>query len=192
MVYATTELAPVLAARGIAADVSFTRVSEGARVVTLHRRSAEADLYFVSNQQPRTEQVEVEFPGIAQGARTLARGERHLGAAELSADGRSRICAVGAARGGVRGFPSKASTGRWDAPARRITPLQALTGPLPVSFEPSRGAPSSVTFEKLISWTESANPGIRYFSALVPTAVRCRCPPNGWCLDAASSSTWVM
>lgn len=33
-----------------------------------------------------------------------------------------------------------------------------------VSFQPGRGAPSSVQMKKLESWTNSANPGIRYFS----------------------------
>ena len=39
-----------------------------------------------------------------------------------------------------------------------------VDGPWMVHFQKGRGAPDSVRFETLRSWTESDNPGIRYFS----------------------------
>ena len=52
--------------------------------------------------------------------------------------------------------------------------LQAVVGPLPapvdisddwqLSFPPNWGAPDSVTLDKLISWTEHTNAGVKYFS----------------------------
>jgi hypothetical protein len=39
-----------------------------------------------------------------------------------------------------------------------------ISGPWKVSFPPNWGAPPSVLFDKLISWTESENTGIKYFS----------------------------
>ncbi|MCC7493831.1 MAG: DUF3395 domain-containing protein [Fimbriimonadaceae bacterium] len=42
-------------------------------------------------------------------------------------------------------------------------PLE-LGGPWQVSFQPNRGAPASASFEKLVSWPERPEPGIRYFS----------------------------
>ncbi len=39
-----------------------------------------------------------------------------------------------------------------------------ITGPWEVKFQPGRGAPERVVFEKLVSWTEHSNPGVRYFS----------------------------
>jgi len=39
-----------------------------------------------------------------------------------------------------------------------------ITGPWKVSFPPAWGAPPSVAFDRLISWTESEDPGIKYFS----------------------------
>jgi hypothetical protein len=41
---------------------------------------------------------------------------------------------------------------------------QAITGPWTLNFPPDWGAPASVTLDKLISWTESTNNGVRYFS----------------------------
>lgn len=42
--------------------------------------------------------------------------------------------------------------------------LKTLDGPWTVKFEPGWGAPPSVTFDKLASWTESADAGVRYYS----------------------------
>jgi len=40
----------------------------------------------------------------------------------------------------------------------------ALTGPWALQFPDGWGAPKQVTLDKLISWTEHSNPGVRYFS----------------------------
>ena len=39
-----------------------------------------------------------------------------------------------------------------------------ITGPWEVRFEPNRGAPERVAFDKLISWSEHSDPGVKYFS----------------------------
>ncbi len=36
--------------------------------------------------------------------------------------------------------------------------------PWKVSFPPKKGAPASIVLDKLISWSDSANPGVKYFS----------------------------
>lgn len=50
----------------------------------------------------------------------------------------------------------------WEAPAPST--LAGITGPWSVSFQPDRGAPGTAEFNQLISWTESNDPGIKYFS----------------------------
>jgi hypothetical protein len=39
-----------------------------------------------------------------------------------------------------------------------------IAGPWTVRFPPNWGAPESITLDKLISWTEHSDPGVRYFS----------------------------
>jgi hypothetical protein len=46
----------------------------------------------------------------------------------------------------------------------RIPAPQEIQGPWDVTFQVGRGAPEGATFEKLISWPDHADPGIRYFS----------------------------
>jgi hypothetical protein len=55
------------------------------------------------------------------------------------------------------------------APERTVSPatetkLTTIAGPWTVTFPPNFGAPASVQFEKLSSWTESSDPGVKYFS----------------------------
>jgi hypothetical protein len=42
-------------------------------------------------------------------------------------------------------------------------PLE-ITGPWRMTFPPNLGAPPAATFDRLASWTESADPGVKYFS----------------------------
>ncbi len=50
------------------------------------------------------------------------------------------------------------------ADAADLPSPQEITGVWNLSFPPDWGAPPSVTLEKLISWTDHTNDGVRYFS----------------------------
>lgn len=54
-------LREVLAARGVGPDFALDASWPGARLATIHRRSGDADIYFVSNQRYRTEEVSCAF-----------------------------------------------------------------------------------------------------------------------------------
>jgi hypothetical protein len=42
--------------------------------------------------------------------------------------------------------------------------VMTITGPWKVRFDPKWGAPEEVTFDKLISWTQHSEPGIKFYS----------------------------
>jgi len=44
------------------------------------------------------------------------------------------------------------------------TTLATITGPWTLTFPPKFGAPASVSMAQLTSWTESSDPGVKYFS----------------------------
>jgi hypothetical protein len=44
------------------------------------------------------------------------------------------------------------------------TQLTGVDGPWTVQFQPDRGAPPSVQLDKLASWSDSADAGVKYFS----------------------------
>ena len=165
-VYAAADLAPVLAAEQIAPDVAFAGLTRDGEVLSLHRRTADADIYFVSNQRDRAETFDATFR-VAGKAPELWRAE----------DGRTEPLSYRAAPGGVTVplklepneavfvvFRRKAAAPAWTAPKVTALDLAALEGPWTVSFEPRRGAPARATFDKLISWPTSSDPGVKYFS----------------------------
>ena len=49
-------------------------------------------------------------------------------------------------------------------PRRVVADLATLEGPWQVRFPPNWGAPPQVRFDKLVSWTNNSNDGVKYFS----------------------------
>jgi hypothetical protein len=177
-VYATSELQQVLAAERIAPDVRFSGASVNSQLLTLHRRTDDADIYFVSNQQPRTEVVEASFR-VAGKRPELWRAE--TGATDqltYRIDG-DRVAAplrLAPHEAVFVVFRRKADQQQWTAPTLKETTLATLQGPWPVSFEPGRGAPPTATFDTLVSWPQVENPGIRHFSGAVTYSKRFDAP----------------
>ena len=56
-------------------------------------------------------------------------------------------------------------------------PVQ-VAGPWEVRFPPGGGAPESLVFEKLVSWSELGRPGVRYFSGTATYARTIDIPPS--------------
>ncbi|GMV25169.1 MAG: hypothetical protein AMXMBFR58_12000 [Phycisphaerae bacterium] len=53
-----------------------------------------------------------------------------------------------------------------------------VTGPWTVTFQPGRGAPAGATFDRLLSWTDHGEPGIRYFSGTAEYTATFEIPPK--------------
>jgi len=58
--------------------------------------------------------------------------------------------------------------------------MVALRGPWTVTFPPALGAPLSVQLTKLASWTDSSDPGVRYFSGTARYATSFPLPAQAW------------
>src|SRR5262249_16190651 len=65
---------------------------------------------------------------------------------------------------------------------------QEISGVWNVRFEPGRGAPDSVPFQKLISWPEHTNTGVRYFSGTAGYEKEISVSPD---LLAADREIWL-
>jgi hypothetical protein len=69
------------------------------------------------------------------------------------------------------------------APSRAaITPVEtklaALSGPWTLNFPPNWGAPSSIQMQQLASWTDSSDPGVKYFSGTAPYSKTVQAPAS--------------
>jgi hypothetical protein len=65
------------------------------------------------------------------------------------------------------------------ADAADLPAPQEITGAWNLSFPPNWGAPPTVTLDKLISWTDHTNDGVRYFSGTATYEKEIEIPPNG-------------
>jgi hypothetical protein len=225
-------LGDVLAGDGVPPDFEVSGRPD-ARFVYLHRRAGNADIYFVSNQRDRAEQVSIAFRTAEKapelwdpdsGRMTAAsvyqsgsgrttvplqldpagsvfvvfrRPAKGPTVVDVMRDGSSILAASAsdpepvadvASSGGhtkliawrpgsyeLRG-DNRVARARVDAVPEPL----AIEGPWQVQFQPGRGAPAGVKLDKLASWTEHADDGVRHFSGTatytttvdVPAALR--------------------
>jgi hypothetical protein len=165
-VLADATIAQALTATGVPADFAFTKPRPDTELAFVHRAIADGDVYWVVNRNTRRETVEASFR-VTGKAPELWHAESGLvePASYLIANGRTIVP--------LRLEPDDAVfvVFRKDAaePARVIpetfeTGVATVPGPWEVAFQPDRGAPARITFDRLSSWSESTDPGIKYFS----------------------------
>ena len=113
---------------------------------------------FVVLRSPAGEHiVETSWTGSAPRTEVRLRGD---GAAELEAR----------AAGSYR--VTMASGATLSAEVRAAGEVRTVEGPWSLAFAPGWGAPAKIGLEKLASWTENADPGIRYYSGTATYTTR--------------------
>jgi hypothetical protein len=133
---------------------------EGAGLDYIHRQADGADIYFIRNPQaqPVSEDVTLRAAKGAAEQWNAVTGET---APLPVAGGRVHLHleALGSTIVVLRDRP--AATAARPPVEPRIVPV---AGPWNVAFTPGWGAPASASFDRLISWTDRPEPGIRYYS----------------------------
>ncbi|HTI70925.1 MAG TPA: glycosyl hydrolase [Candidatus Limnocylindria bacterium] len=165
-VYAGKNLAAVFADLKIGPDFDYTKPSNDTRMLFVHRALVDGDLYFLANRTARDEWVQASFR-VTGKVPELWHAEN--GKAEQvsfrTADGRTTVPLHLESWGSVfivfRQITSETSITR---PTVVETPLETVDGAWHLGFQPGRGAPSSIILDKLSSWTENLDTGVKYFS----------------------------
>jgi hypothetical protein len=165
-VYAGQSLDDVLRAMKVSPDFDFTTPESGARLEFVHRKLADGDLYFVANRGDHAARVNATFR-VTGKVPELWRAEtgKTEPASYRIADGRTTVPLDLEPWGAVFVVFRKpaTSTSRTLAKATE-TDLATLAGPWKIGFEEGRGAPGSIVLDKLASWSESSDAGVKYFS----------------------------
>lgn len=209
-------LKDILRERGLGPDFGFTSAQTDTDLDYIHRRTDEADIYFIRNKKPRWEEVTAHFrvrgkqpelwwpdtSGIERAPVWQGTGEGTQVALRLPPGGSVFVVfrdpsaqphpvsvrTDAAPTGPPTDYPAvevatapgnavqltayrdgmvrlETSTGRpTEVRIAQVPPARAVSGPWQVRFTAGWGARESATFERLISWTEHADEGIRYFS----------------------------
>ena len=158
-------LQEVLSAMQLDPDVVFDKSYDGG-LRFVHRSLPGAEVYFLSNGSERSGPVSATFRARANVAELWRAdaGTVHLLPSHLVA-GRTALTLDLKPHDAVFVVLSSVPSGpvQTDLPFAART-LGELAGPWEVRFPPNLGAPAQTVFGHLVSWTESQEAGVRYFS----------------------------
>lgn len=175
-------LREILLAAGVPPDFEYPRGDGGRHLDFIHRRDGETEIYFVANRTERPEDAVCTFrvrgksPELWDPATGSIRPAPSWDAFEGRTRVRIRLAPYGSIFVVFRAAARQAPPGIARACAEDA-PAAEIPGPWEVRFQAGRGAPPSATFDALHSWTEDADPGIRYFSGTARYAKRIDIPP---------------
>ncbi len=165
-VYAGQSLTDVFNALKVVPDFDYTKPESDTRILFAHRKLTEGDLYFVDNRNDRDETVDASFrvTGKAPELWHPETGNSEPASYHI-ADGRTTVPLHLEPWGTVFVVFRRAT----NATSRTLpkvveTELATVDGSWNVSFQPGRGAPDTITLDKLISWSDSPDAGVKYFS----------------------------
>ena len=155
-----------LARLNVAKDFDATPADPAAKIMFVHRKLADGDIYYLDNRSEQAETLDARFR-ITGRAPELWRAE--TGANEplsyaTEADATKVPLTLNPNESVFVVFRAPAAAPTNTVPQPAETNLGTIQGGWDVAFEPDRGAPKSVRFEGLKSWTENADPRVKYFS----------------------------
>ncbi|RMF98141.1 MAG: glycoside hydrolase, partial [Planctomycetota bacterium] len=159
----------ILAELGVPPDFTYTGASEEADIDYIHRRTAEADIYFVADRGKQPQRLRCAFRvlGKAPELWNPVTGERTFATAYRQTSTHTEVELEFPPCGSwFVVFRESADRHPPAANARppRIVDVQPIEGPWQVTFDPNWGGPGTVVFDKLVDWTTRPEPGIRFYS----------------------------
>jgi len=165
-VYGAQKLSDVLQTLNMVPDFEYTKPKSDTSILFVHRKLADGDLYFVDNRNDRDEVFDASFRVQGKAPELWHPDTGQIEPASYqSVNGRTTVQLHLEPWGTMFVVLRRPA----ESPSRTIPrvveqPVVTIDGPWDVAFEPGRGAPPQVTFDKLISWPDSADQGVKYFS----------------------------
>lgn len=165
-VYSGQSIEQVLNAMKITTDFEYTKPQADTKLLYVHRELPEQELYWINNRNDRVENVEATF---RVSGKTVEIWHPETGKSEPASysftDGRTKVALHLEPNDAVFVvFKDNTTTTAQILPALTETKLAAVEGNWNLSFQKERGAPSEITIDKLTSWTDNSDAGVKYFS----------------------------
>ena len=157
--------AEVLASLRIPKDVEYSRGAGCERCSWIHRRTADAEIYFVANRTDRAQEIDARFRVSGKEAELWHADTGEIEPAEFSIDdGRTTVPLHLAERESVFVvFRRAATSSARTMPRGTMTTIATVEGPWTVTFPANLGAPPKIVLPKLESWTANADEGREVF-----------------------------
>ena len=189
-VSADGSLGDVLKRLGVPPDFEHTKPTADTALLAVHRSLADGDLYFVNNRSDRAQDVEATFRVSGKQAELwhADTGAREPASFRI-ANGRTTVPLRLEPWGAVFVvFRKPATSSARLLPGSTEKTLATLEGAWDVRFQPGRGAPDRARLDRLASWSESADAGVKYFSGTATYSTAIEAAP-GW--FASGAQQWL-
>ena len=169
-VIAGQPLADVMESLSITPDFEFrdAELGKAKEMLFVHRKLTDGDAYWIDSRSDTEQTVNATFrvAGKVPELWIPETGETRPVTYSV-ADGRTTVPLHLDGWGAVFVvFREPLKIAAHQVPAEHETVLTTLAGPWPVAFQPERGAPATITLSTLTSWSDSPDPGVKYFSGL--------------------------
>jgi hypothetical protein len=165
-VYAGENLGDVFHSMNVAPDFEYTKTDGDTRIEFVHRRLNNGDLYFLDNRGDNGHKLDATFRITGKEAELWHPETGKIEPASFTlSNGRTAVPLDLEPWGSVFVvFRTPTAQTSRTVPAGEKKELATVDGPWKISFQPGRGAPDSITFDKLVSWPDSSDAGVKYFS----------------------------
>ena len=155
-----------LEAMKIIPDFSYSKPENDTRLMFVHRKTGNADFYWVNNRKAAVQDIEAEFrvtgkeaeiwhPETGRIEKVSYSISEEITRVPLHLEAEDAVFVV---------FRNKARKASLSIPAPVEKQLASIEGPWTVKFQEKGGAPAEATFESLTPWNENPDKGIKYFS----------------------------
>jgi hypothetical protein len=180
-VYAGQGLGEAFKAMNVPPDFDYSKPGSDGDLEFLHRKLSDGDVYFVDNRSDKAQTVDATFRVSGRMPELwYAENGTVKPVAFKTGGGRTTLPLQLEPWGTVFAVFRRSTRETSHTLAdRQESTLATVDGPWAVSFETDRGAPASITLDKLISWSDSSDSGVKYFSG-VGTYTKTVQAPSAW------------
>ena len=179
-VYAGPISTAVMRAMQVLPDFEYTKSQGDTEILFVHRKLSDGDLYYLDNRQDRNEDLEATFRITGKDAELWHADTGVMEPASFRiADGRTTVPLHLEPWGTVFVvFRKPAKIPSRTLPKIADSSVATVEGPWDLSFEADRGAPAKITLDKLTSWSDNTDEGIKYFSGTGTYTKTIEAPPD--------------
>jgi hypothetical protein len=161
-------------------DADFSHSLPEKEMLFVHRKVTNADVYWVDNRSDSAQTVDATFrvAGKVPELWIPETGETRP-VSYTTADGKTTVPLQFDPWGAVFVvFRTPAKAASHTEAAVTETVVSTVDGPWNVTFQAGRGAPASVAMDRLASWSDNADAGVKYFSGMGTYAKSIDAPAN--------------
>ena len=165
-VYANLTVAQALALAEIAPDFEYSRPQPDTKLLFVHRKLADGEIYWVNNRAGRHENLDATFRVAGKAAEIWHPRTGKTEPASYKIEGGRTTVALRLepADAVFVVFRKAAAAQSRTVPAPVETTVATVEGAWEVAFQAERGAPARITLPRLSSWHENPDAGVKYFS----------------------------